>query len=308
MKVIAGFDGPTRFLSNYAPIPAAYDGVGYPTAEHAFAAAKSLDPSVREVIAQAGSPGEAKRLGGPKGVVDLRPDWDARVRFEAMREIVASKFSGDAAGLLLSTGDDLLVERTRWHDQEWGWCDCPSHRSAPGRNYLGRTLMQVRSSLRRDPASRWTRVMCTGHREQSMTPAQRAWVAVELARVARKLVDEHGMLAAIHGGAVGADLAWARAAHECGVEDLWAYLPFPQQADRWRPDQVADWTLHGSLRADGGRATRSEFLADRFSVGALHDRNYWMIRDSDAVVAVLDPAKTRAGPWRRCASWERRCR
>jgi len=51
---------------------------------------------------------------------------------------------------------------------------------------LGRTLMSRRTGLRGDSPQRWVRVMCTGHREFSLTPAQRIWARQELERVAAK--------------------------------------------------------------------------------------------------------------------------
>lgn len=176
---------------------------------------------------------------------------------------------------LMDTGDALLVVT-----------DKPS---------LGRTLMSRRAGLREDRPGRWVRVMCTGHREASLTPAQRIWARQELERVAAKLVGEHGMRVAIHGGANGADLYWASAAHDgAGVDDVWAYLPFPAQTKGWTPEQVAQWHWLAGLKPLGVASLRW-FAAEKFSVGALHARNDAMIADADAVVAVLDPGKTGGG-------------
>jgi len=175
--------------------------------------------------------------------------------------------------VLMDTGDALLVVT-----------DKPS---------LGRTLMSRRAGLREDGPGRWVRVMCTGHRERSLSPAQRIWARGELARVAAKLVGEHGMRVAIHGGANGADLYWASAAHDgAGVDDVWAYLPFPAQTKGWTPEQVGQWHWLTGLKPDGAASLRW-FAAQGFSVGALHARNDAMI--ADAVVAVLDPGKTGGG-------------
>ncbi len=177
--------------------------------------------------------------------------------------------------VLMDTGDALLVVT-----------DKPS---------LGRTLMSRRAGLREDRPGRWVRVMCTGHREFSLTPAQRIWARQELERVAAKLVGEHGMRVAIHGGANGADLYWAAAAHDgAQVDDVWAYLPFPAQTKGWTPEQVGQWHRLTGLKPDGAASLRW-FAAQGFSVGALHHRNDAMIADADAVVAVLDPDKTGGG-------------
>ena len=43
---IGEFDGKFRFLSNFYPSPIFYDGILYPTVEHAFQAAKTVNYSV----------------------------------------------------------------------------------------------------------------------------------------------------------------------------------------------------------------------------------------------------------------------
>jgi predicted NAD-dependent protein-ADP-ribosyltransferase YbiA (DUF1768 family) len=70
------FDGPHRFLSNFykPPEPIEWEGVLYPTTEHAFQAAKTLDRVKRKEIAEASSPGMAKRLG--RALRPIRPDWE----------------------------------------------------------------------------------------------------------------------------------------------------------------------------------------------------------------------------------------
>lgn len=45
--MISEFKGESRFLSNFFAVPIMYEGVEYPSVEHAFQAAKSLDPEER---------------------------------------------------------------------------------------------------------------------------------------------------------------------------------------------------------------------------------------------------------------------
>lgn len=288
---------PEFVLSNFGPGSCTVDGVGYPSGEHGFNAAKSLDSTIRAHILMAATPREAKRLGSKGGIADLRPDWDKRVRYEVMDQVIASKFAAgtEAAAFLLGTGDELLIESNSWHDTHWGHCTCEQHRAWPGRNELGLALMRQRELLRAESGERWVRVMCTGHRDQYMTAEQRAWVDEELARVAAKLIAERGMRVAIHGGANGADLAWAKAADRAGVDSLWAYLPYPNQTRGWSEQQKTDWAYCTSPRSAGGAATKRWTLGDAFDVRLLHARNDAMIRDAQAVVAVHDPAKTTGG-------------
>ena len=141
VPVIDAFTGPYFFLSNFAEIPVDFEGAVYPTVEHAFAAAKTLDPTERELIRLAARPGEAKRLGRQ---VALRPGWDD-LRVEVMRGLLARKFApgSELAARLLATGDAQLIERNTWGDRFWGVC------RGHGRNQLGQLLMEWRDQLRR---------------------------------------------------------------------------------------------------------------------------------------------------------------
>ena len=137
---IASFSGDYRFLSNFAPIPGGleYEGLRFPTLEHAFAAAKSLDPAVRQAIAALPTPGQAKRAG--RAVV-LRADWEAR-KLTIMSELLTQKFSREPfASALRATGEAELVEGNNWGDRFWGVCD------GEGQNHLGRLLMDLRARL-----------------------------------------------------------------------------------------------------------------------------------------------------------------
>lgn len=144
--VIDGFRGRWAFLSNFHRSVLRWDGLWYPTAEHAFNAGKTLDPAWRARIQQAPRPGEAKRLGrsAPPGA-----DWDRQVRYQVMTEVITAKFTGPARiAALLSTGDARLVEANTWHDQHWGDCRCGRPAcAAPGLNHLGLTLMTRRAEL-----------------------------------------------------------------------------------------------------------------------------------------------------------------
>lgn len=131
------------------------------------------------------------------------------------------------------------------------------------------------------------KVMVTGHRPQHMDASQRRFAKIELDRLALKLRAE-GMAVGISGMALGADTDWAFSVLHCGAQ-LWSFVPFPQQAARWPESQVSTWHY---LR---GRASWEMVIADRFSVGALHQRNDAMLNFADAVIAVWSPSKTTGG-------------
>jgi ribA/ribD-fused uncharacterized protein len=147
--VITRFADGYLFLSNFFPSPVAYPDSGpeaviYPTLEHAFQAAKTDDLATRARIRTASSPGRAKRIGQS---VSLRPDWE-RDRPAVMRALLWAKFSAEPLRTrLLATGEARLVEGNTWHDQTWGQCQCVAHVGQPGRNLLGRLLMEVRQAL-----------------------------------------------------------------------------------------------------------------------------------------------------------------
>jgi ribA/ribD-fused uncharacterized protein len=149
VNVISEFQGKWGFLSNFKPplifIRCEACGEAHEvTVEHAFQAAKTASVGVQHAILVAATPGQAKRMGR---VVDLVPNWD-QVKVNTMNNLVRMKFMGITEGraLLLSTGDNLLVEGNKWHDTFWGKCNCPIHEGR-GANMLGVILMQVRSEI-----------------------------------------------------------------------------------------------------------------------------------------------------------------
>ena len=142
--MIVEFDGEYAFLSNFYDSPIFYEGITYPTNEHFFQAMKTLDPVERQKIADAKTPGLAKRLGRS---VKLRPDWE-KIKVDVMRTGLMLKFTDAAlAEKLIATGDEELVEGNWWCDNTWGNCHCPKCSRKGGRNLLGMLLMEVRKEL-----------------------------------------------------------------------------------------------------------------------------------------------------------------
>jgi ribA/ribD-fused uncharacterized protein len=137
------FDGTKyRFLSNFWPSEVVYDGEVYPTVEHAYQAAKTLDVNARRAIREASTPGKAKRLGQK---VVYRENWE-NLKYTVMEELLKQKFKWSDSGcelgnLLEETGDQELIEGNTWGDVYWGVCD------GKGQNNLGKILMDIRSDL-----------------------------------------------------------------------------------------------------------------------------------------------------------------
>jgi len=135
------FAGRYRWLSNFWPAEVEYDGVRYPTTEHAFQAAKTENLGQRRHVRKARGPGEAKRLGRQ---VSLRPGWEA-MKDGVMLDINRQKFRDpDLREKLLATGDAQLVEGNHWGDMYWGVVD------GRGANRLGKILMQIRDEIRKE--------------------------------------------------------------------------------------------------------------------------------------------------------------
>lgn len=135
-QAITSFSGEHRFLSNFFPSRIRWAGIDWPTVEHAYQGAKTLNPAGRALIATAPTPGKAKRLGQK---LALREDWDD-LRVGTMRELLALKFSiPELSRLLVATGTAELVEGNTWGDRFWGVC------GGEGENMLGRLLMEIRA-------------------------------------------------------------------------------------------------------------------------------------------------------------------
>lgn len=145
-KLADGFFEDYRFLSNFWYAEVEYDGVVYPTNEHAFQAAKFDNLEYRKIIAAAKTPGIAKRLGQTR-VYPLRENWEQGLSTQVMGELVAKKFANhsDLRDKLLTTGREILVETNHWGDDTWG---NSTTSEGFGKNYLGVILMAVRESLK----------------------------------------------------------------------------------------------------------------------------------------------------------------
>ena len=136
---IERFAGPHRFLSNFYPAPLVWEGRYFPTAEHAYQAAKCRRSDEAWKIQEAPGPGVAKRLGRK---IELRADWD-EVKERVMLEIVRAKFeNADLRRRLIATGNAELIEGNYWGDRFWGVC------RGTGENRLGKILMRVRTEIR----------------------------------------------------------------------------------------------------------------------------------------------------------------
>lgn len=131
------------FLSNFYPCEVEYNGIVFPTAEHAFQFQKvrpdnPIADSYREAILNARTASEAKRIGS---TVPLVKKWDDN-KVEIMCEIVKAKFDQhpELRFKLCATKHEKLIEGNYWNDEFWGI----SLHSNKGLNVLGQILMDLR--------------------------------------------------------------------------------------------------------------------------------------------------------------------
>jgi len=142
---IDSFQGQYRFLSNFYPCEIQFEGITYPSVEHAYQSAKTQDSVERRRIAAMATPADAKAAGR---LLRYRPDWE-RAKYDVMLVCVRYKFTRhpELAQQLLETGDAHLEEGNTWNDQIWGVYE------GKGTNWLGKILMQVRSEIRYTPVN-----------------------------------------------------------------------------------------------------------------------------------------------------------
>jgi ribA/ribD-fused uncharacterized protein len=137
---IKKFTARYKFLGNFYPVEITYEGIVYRTSEHAYQAAKTLDPKIRRKIAKIPTAEGAKKFGQ---TIPLRPDWES-IKLGIMKDICNIKFwqDQDLKAKLLATGDRHLEEGNHHGDVFYGTVN------GKGLNKLGFILMEIRDSLR----------------------------------------------------------------------------------------------------------------------------------------------------------------
>lgn len=137
---IKRFSGTFNWLSNFYYTPVTLDGVLYPSVEHAYQAAKTLDLDAREKIRCLVAPAAAKSDGRK---LLLREGWD-EMKLNIMLDLLRQKFTHPGLrAKLVATGTRQLIEGNFWGDTFWG-----VDSRVGGENHLGRLLMQVRGEIR----------------------------------------------------------------------------------------------------------------------------------------------------------------
>ena len=130
-------------FSNFSRHGFELDGKYWMTSEHYFQAKKFVGTEYEEEVRQAKTPMEAANMGRDRSK-PLRKDWE-EVKDDIMRRAVLEKFktNKDAKEILLSTGDEEIIEKTT-NDYYWGCGE-----KGTGKNMLGKILMETREILRK---------------------------------------------------------------------------------------------------------------------------------------------------------------
>lgn len=157
--MINQFKDEYRFLSNFFMTTVMFDGVLYPSSEHAYMAAKTTDPETRAYISTIISCADAKAYGR---TIPLRAGWDS-MKFAIMHEILMDKFERNPIirQKLIDTGDQQLVEGNWWGDKIWGVC----LKTNQGQNHLGQALMTVRTHMQLRYAAKPVQLIIAGGRD-----------------------------------------------------------------------------------------------------------------------------------------------
>jgi ribA/ribD-fused uncharacterized protein len=144
-------DRPYGAFSNLYRREFTFEGVVYPTSEHAYQAGKPRSAAVREWLLAAPSPALLAMAAHGLYYWDVAPNW-SKIKFDRMKRVLHAKFTQheDLRDLLLSTGAARLVENATVDNavnRLWGEVN------GIGKNMLGLLLMEVRDALACERAS-----------------------------------------------------------------------------------------------------------------------------------------------------------
>lgn len=134
------------FLSNFSPHRVWFDGILWPTAEHAYQAEKTSSSFEKQKILECKTPGTAKRMGRMISLREERENWDS-IKLQTMFAIVKAKFeqNPEITKKLTELRDFWLIEGNNWGDKFWGCVKVDGE--WVGENHLGIILMDIRDEF-----------------------------------------------------------------------------------------------------------------------------------------------------------------
>lgn len=136
---------PYGVFSNLYRRPIVFEGVEFPTSEHAYQYAKPRKNNVRDWLMAAPSPSLLAMAAHGLYSWDITPGWSQN-RYARMKAVVLAKFTqhADLTEILIATGDARIVECPTTDSEvnrRWGEVN------GKGNNWLGLILMEVRAEL-----------------------------------------------------------------------------------------------------------------------------------------------------------------
>lgn len=136
---IYGFFGSTRWLSNFHLAPVQFEGLLYPSTEHAYQAARYSQDMRKYCLGMTAI--NVMKWGRVK---PRRSD-----HLDVMTEVIEQKFNEhpELKIKLHATGHQTIAEMNDWQDTYWGVCWHPEG-YVYGENHLGEIIMRVRDRLR----------------------------------------------------------------------------------------------------------------------------------------------------------------
>ena len=142
--MITSFKGEYFFLSNFYPVDILYEGIVYPSSEHAYMAGKTDRMDITQHIASLKTASEAKRYGSySANNFQLVYNWENKKDLH-MYNVLLVKFSNqELKDKLEATGTDMLIEGNKHGDTYWGQSPLGN-----GKNMLGNILMRIRNENR----------------------------------------------------------------------------------------------------------------------------------------------------------------
>jgi len=139
--MISRFRDENKWLSNMTLVNITYEGIDYPSVEHAYVSAKSKDMVWKSKCANKHISSYKIKKEGQQIVI--RDDWD-EIKLKVMEECLILKFQQEPFKTLLkNTGNQIIQEGNDWGDIFWG----VDLKTGKGENHLGKLIMKIRKKL-----------------------------------------------------------------------------------------------------------------------------------------------------------------
>lgn len=139
MNDITQFRGEFSWLSNFYPVQIEYEGLTYPSVEHAYQAGKLINIEDRKLFLIM-SAGQAKRNWKKYKTYNLTEEF----RLNLMYQLLSIKFNQEPfKSLLIATNNCNIIEGNYWGDKFFGYC----LKTNQGKNHLGKLIMNIRETL-----------------------------------------------------------------------------------------------------------------------------------------------------------------